>query len=103
MFGALSSTAHATSTYIRVTDVSQLKYLMESSGIVYFRNLNTFDNTVTGCCYAFFLDTTTAYGKSSWALIMEKMATGGGLWFYVSNTTPPTSGSPVLVEQVGDF
>lgn len=62
----LSPFAHATSTYIRIPDASQLKYLMESSGIVYFRNLNDFDNTVTGCCYAFSLDKTTAYGKSAW-------------------------------------
>ena len=100
---SLSNVAHAAGGYVYITDVSTLQYQMGADGAVYFRNLNQYNGSVTGCCYAFALDTTTPYGKSAWALILLKMATAGGLYVYVSETNPPTSGNSALVQQVGNW
>ena len=100
---SLSNIAHAAGGYVYISDVSTLQYQMGADGIVYLRNLNQYNGAVTGCCYAFYLDTTSPYGKSAWALIMMKMATAGGLYVYVAETNPPTSGSPAQVQQVGNW
>ena len=99
----LSNVAHAAGGYIYVSDVSTLQYQLLADGIVYFRNLNQYNSAVTGCCYAFSLDTTSPYGKSAWGLIMMKMATAGGLYFHVAETNPPANGNPAQVQQVGNW
>jgi hypothetical protein len=95
--------ASAAGKYVYIDDVSKLKYQMGSDGSVWFRNLNEFDGSVTGCCYAFYLNTTTPYGRSAWALILSKMALATGLYVYVSETNPPTSGNPASIDQVGNW
>ncbi|MES1190000.1 MAG: hypothetical protein ABUS47_02850 [Steroidobacter sp.] len=100
--GLFASNANAAPLYIYVPDMSQLQYQMTADGRVYFRNLNAYNNTVTGCCYAFYLDTTTPYGKSAWSLMMMKMATGAGLHLYVSNANP-TDSNPATIDQVGNW
>jgi hypothetical protein len=98
-----SNVARAAGGYVNISDVSALQYQMASDGVVWLRNLNAFNSSVTGCCYAFYLDTTSPYGKSAWALVLMKMATGGGLWMYVSEMNPPTSGNPAAVQQLGNW
>lgn len=62
--------------WVEVDDASKLLWQMTSGGTIYFRNLNEFDNTQTGCCYAYALNTTTPGGKSLWSTILAKMAAG---------------------------
>lgn len=93
----------AAPVYVHVTDMSQLSYQMTNDGLVYFRNLNAFNPQVTGCCYAFALDTTTPFGKSAWATMLMKMASKGSLYIRVSESNPPTSGAPASVDQVGNW
>ena len=99
----VTSLAHAAGKYVLLDDVGRLKYQMGSDGVVWFRNLNEFDATVTGCCYAFYLDTTTGNGKSLWALVLMKMASNGSLYLHVSDTSPPTSGNPAVIDQAGNW
>jgi len=61
-------------TWVEVDDASKLLWQMNASGTVYFRNLNEFDSGQTGCCYAYYLDTTTPGGKSIWSTILAKIA-----------------------------
>lgn len=95
--------AGAAAVYVHVTDMSQLSYQMTADGVVYLRNLNAFNAEVTGCCYAFMLDTTTPFGKSAWATMLMKMASKGSLYIRVSESNPPTSGAPASVDQVGNW
>jgi hypothetical protein len=95
--------ANAAGKYVYIDDVSRLKYQMSADGVVYLRNLSDFDSSVTGCCYAFSLDTTTGYGKSLWALILMKMASASSLYVYVTESNPPTSGNPASFAQAGNW
>jgi len=100
LFGIfISTTAHSAgeATYVHVSDMSLIHYQLTGDGKVYFRNLNSFNNAVTGCCYAFYLDTTTPYGKSAWSTILAKMATKQNLYLYVTESNPPTSGAPAQI------
>ncbi len=95
--------SYAEAGYIHVTDMSQVHYQLVGDGKVYFRNLNVFNNTVTGCCYAFVLDTTTPYGKSAWSVILMKMASKLPLFLYVTDYNPPTHGNPAVVDHLGNW
>lgn len=52
---------------------------MAPDGRVFFRNLNDFNGDALSCCYNYYIDTTTAFGKSAWSVILAKMATSGRL------------------------
>lgn len=99
----LSTSAFCDPGYIHVTDMSQVDYQVVSGGKVYFRNLNLFKENVTGCCYAFYLDTTTDFGKIAWSTILTKMTTKSDLYLYVSEMNPPTSGNPAQVTHLGNW
>jgi hypothetical protein len=98
-----SMSAFVASGYVHIANVSELQYQIYDGGTVYFRNLNKFDSGVTGCCYAFALDTSTEGGKSMWSTILLKMATGGDIYFYLTERNPPTSGSPAYVHHIGNW
>lgn len=90
-------------TYVHVDDMSKIEYQLTADGKVYFRNLNSFNPAVTGCCYAFYLDTTTDFGKSAWSTILMKMASKQDLYMYVDREDPPTSGAPVQIDHIGNW
>lgn len=103
-FSLLAPMANASNAaWIYIDDMSKLEYQLTNDGRLYFRNLNEFNPDVTGCCYAFYLDTATNYGKSAWALILMKMASGGGLTLRVYNDSPPPSGAPERVDYMGEW
>ena len=89
--------------YIHVPDMSKVHYQLVSDGVVFFRNLHEFHAGATGCCYAFKLDTTTPFGKSAWSVILMKMAGQLPLSIYVTDYNPPTSGSPAIVDHLGNW
>jgi hypothetical protein len=72
--------------WFKVNDASQIQYLVGSPQI-YLRNLNTFDSTVLGCCYNYWIDVSTDAGKASWATLLAKMMTQQPIWIYISSQT----------------
>ena len=98
-----SVSANSAPAYVYVNDMSLLSYQLVADGNVFFRNLNTFNPSVTGCCYAFVLNKSTPAGKSQWATILMKMATKQPLNLYVTESNPPTSGAPAIVDHLGNW
>jgi hypothetical protein len=80
--------AHA-AYWFRVPNANDLQWLLDSSQRVYLRNLSSFDGTVLGCCYNYWLDTNTPLGKSHWAALQVKIAMGESVWIAVSDQTQP--------------
>ena len=74
LFVLFVTTKAYSTEWIEVDDASKLLWQMRSEGTVYFRNLNEFNSSHAGCCYAYKLDTTTPEGKSLWSTILAKMA-----------------------------
>jgi len=74
---------------VTVTDMTQLRWQSDPTGRIYIRNLSQFDATFLGCCYNFYVDTTTADGKAKWSAILTTILTGGSLYFFVANKTVP--------------
>ena len=101
-FFVTATYTHAESATIYVDDMSKLKWQMTNDGNVYFRNLNTFNSEVSGCCYAFVLDTTTAYGKSAWTTILLKIASSSPLFLYAT-TSNPTDSNPATIRSIGNW
>jgi hypothetical protein len=96
--------AYSAPGYVHISDMSLVKYQLVSNGKVFFRNLNEFSYeagiTVTGCCYSFYLDTTTDYGKSAWSTILMKMASKQRLSLYLTETNASNS-APANVDHLG--
>jgi hypothetical protein len=99
------SDSYSDAVYIYIDDMSKVKYQLVGDGKVYFRNLNEFRSPleVTGCCYAFYLDTTTDFGRSAWSLMLAKMAMAKPLNVYVTNHNPPTSGNAARIDHLGNW
>lgn len=102
-FMLFTAFAQAEAGYVHVTDMSKVHYQLMGDGKVYLRNLHSFRTGVTGCCYAFVLDTTTPYGKSAWSVILMKMASKSPLSLYVTDFNPPTSGAPAKITNLGNW
>ena len=71
--------------FVRVPDVSLLKYQTYPGGRIWFRNFHSFDANALVSNYAYYIDTTTAEGKNIFALIMAASAQNRGLWFGLPN------------------
>ncbi len=84
--------ANATA-WIYVPDVSQLQY-QTTGNLVYFRNFNQFNASALGCCYNYWIDTTTTEGRNTFALIMAAAAQAKPMYFGV----PDGYASGVLTE-----
>jgi hypothetical protein len=94
-----SGAANAAVYYVLVPDMSQLSWQMDPNGVVWFRNLNSFDSTVLGCCYNFSIDTTTAAGKSMWSAVLAKIETNQPLWLVLANGNT----SPGPISYIGNW
>jgi len=86
--------AHADDA-VRIPDASQLSWTIDATGKVWLRNLNQFDSTFLGCCYNFYLDTTTQYGMVMWSWVQVAAVTANPLTLYVSSKS--TAGNVTLV------
>lgn len=69
----------AQAEWIRITDVSLLRYQTGGDGRVFLRNLKDFDSRALDCCYSYWIDTTTIEGKLIWPLLVSLAAQGKGL------------------------
>jgi hypothetical protein len=68
-------------TWVYVPDMSQMKYQLAPGGLIYFRNLNDFSSAALGCCYNYWLDTTTQDGRNSWATCYrQSLSTRPCIW-----------------------
>lgn len=85
VFAVVVPTTSLAATFVRIPDVSLLAFQTDSAGKVWFRNVNQFDSAALGCCYSYYIDTTTAEGKNIFALILAAAAQHSGLWFGVPN------------------
>jgi hypothetical protein len=94
-----SGAANAAVYYVLVPDMSQLSWQMDPNGVVWFRNLNSFDSTVLGCCYNFSIDTTTPAGKSMWSAVLAKIETDQPLWLVLANGNT----SPGPISYIGNW
>jgi len=86
VLGAAVSVDARADYWFKVTDASQIQYLTGSPQI-YLRNLNTFDSTVLGCCYNYWIDISTDAGKAAWATLLAKMQTQQPIWIYLASQT----------------
>jgi hypothetical protein len=76
-----SECANAT-VWVYVSDVSQLQY-STNGNFLYFRNFNQFNASALGCCWNYWIDTTTTEGKNTFALIMAAAAQAKPMYFGV--------------------
>jgi hypothetical protein len=72
--------------WFKVNDASQIQYLIGGPQI-YLRNLNTFDSTVLGCCYNYWIDVSTDAGKATWATLLAKIQAQQPIWLYIASQT----------------
>ena len=69
-----SGAAHADTAFVYVPDMSTLQWQIDSKGVVFLRNLNTYNSAFLGCCYNYSVDTTTVAGKSIWAAMLTRIS-----------------------------
>ncbi len=83
--------AHAV-TAVAVADASQLTYVTDPSGKVYLRNVNTYaQGQALGCCYNYYIDTTTVEGKLLFSIFLASAARNSTFNFYIPDY--PATGS----------
>ena|ERR1700730_12904873 len=82
--------------WFRVSDASQIQYLIDSGQRVYLRNLNTFDTTVLGCCYNYWIDLSTEGGKAQFATLLAKIETREHIWIYLLSQTVPGAVATIM-------
>jgi hypothetical protein len=91
----LSLNAHALD-WVTVTDTSQLQWQIGPDGKVYLMNLQQFNPAFLPCCANYYIDTSTAVGKTMWASSLANMAMGKRLIVYVADKNTP---GPILYVQ----
>jgi hypothetical protein len=79
LFFAVPQIASAQSVFVRISDASKVDFQTGGSN-VYLRNMNLFDANAQGCCYAYWIDTSTPEGKNIFALFLESIALQQGMW-----------------------
>ncbi|WP_035055833.1 hypothetical protein [Andreprevotia chitinilytica] len=84
LMSVLASVVQADDTVV-ISDVSKLKWLGSTNGLIYLRNLSDFDPSFLPCCYNYYVDTSTPAGKVTWTAILMKMGTAQSINLSVSN------------------
>ncbi|HWW24739.1 MAG TPA: hypothetical protein VNZ85_02460 [Caulobacter sp.] len=83
-----------------IPDASVVKYVVNSDGIVYLRNLNEIDPTWAPCCNNFWMNTNTDGGRSQFAAFLSARVSRQRIVIYASSK----AGSPnQALLHVGDF
>jgi hypothetical protein len=75
--------AQAGQVAIQVPDASQLLVQTSSDGKIYLRNINSFDPQALGCCYNYYIDTTTAEGKNIFVIWLSSVARASRIIFFL--------------------
>jgi hypothetical protein len=98
LVGLSLSTRARAETFIWVADSSQIKYLAGQDGRIYVRNLSDFSSYALGCCYNYWIDTTTQGGRNDLAILLSAIAQHTGLYIGIPDNL--ASGN---VEDVGSW
>ena len=77
--------ALAATQFVYISDASLVQYQTAPDGLVYLRNINSFDANALGCCYNYFIDTNTIPGKNIFAMFLSFIPQGRGFWVGLSN------------------
>jgi len=80
-------------------NMATLTWQLSADGKVWFRNLNTFSSAFQAGNYNYYLDTTTPVGKSFWAMMLLKIASGQTLNFTVFDPAV----IPSVVDNIGNY
>ena len=83
-----AGTAQA-STFVGISDASQIYYQTTPDGKVYLRNLNTFSTQALGCCYNYYIDTTTPEGKALFPIFLSNVARGAPIILMIPDNQAP--------------
>jgi hypothetical protein len=99
LLAAVPAVASAADTLV-IADASVVKYVVDSSGLVYLRNLDAVDASWAGCCHYFWMNVNTEAGKAQFSAFLTARATRSRLVIYAASK----SGSPnEALYHVGDF
>lgn len=83
-----------------IPDPSMIKYVVDSTGFVYLRNLNEVDPTWAACCNNFWMDVRTDAGRAQFSAFLTARTSRQKLVIYAASK----SGSPnQALLHVGDF
>ena len=82
---------------ITIADPSTISYAVQN-GMVYLRNLSTYDSTWLPCCYNYWIDLSTPNGQAQFAAFLAHKLSGKKLSLWKSD--PTTAGA---LDMVGDF
>jgi hypothetical protein len=80
------TSASAVPATLTITDASKIKFQADIGGKVYIRNLNEFDPTWAGCCYAFWIDTATDAGRAQLAVLLGAYFSAGKISLLAEKT-----------------
>jgi len=86
----------AATVWVNVPNADDLLWQMTENGTVYFRNLNQFNSAHGGCCYSYYLNTTTEGGKALWTLLLTRMAQGKSVSLGVPGIGSASNKQPVI-------
>jgi hypothetical protein len=86
--------------WFKVNDASLIQFLNDGGTRIYLRNLDSFDSTVLGCCFNYWIDLSTDAGKAAWTTILERRRQHEEIWLYLVGTSSRTVPSLVII---GDF
>jgi hypothetical protein len=88
-----SAAAHAATDYVFIPDMSTLQWQINPAGVVFLRNLSSYDSRFLGCCYNYSVDPNTAQGKIIWAAMLTRMSLNQPM--YLAFDTGAASPGPV--------
>jgi hypothetical protein len=84
----MASSLSSAEDWVRVTDWNKLSWQIQShSGRVFLRNLDAFNSEFLGCCYNYYIETSTDQGKAVWSTILSHMMTNKPLILGVADQT----------------
>lgn len=75
--------AEAALTKLHVPDAGIIEFMIDNSNRVYLRNLNAIDGTWQGCCFAYWIDLSTDFGKSQLSNFLSAKFTRGPIDIWV--------------------
>jgi hypothetical protein len=96
VLGAVTMRPACAETWVYVPDMSQLKYQLYPGGLIYLRNLSDFSSAALGCCYNYWIDTTTQDGRNSWATMLSAIAQHSPLYLGI-----PDGQAQGIVTEIG--
>jgi len=99
VFLAAPSMASA-ADYLAIPDASVVKYVVDSSGLVYLRNLNEVDASWAGCCNNFWMNLNTDAGRGQFSAFLAAKVSHQRIVIYADSKT---GSSTVPLLHVGDF